>query len=132
MAEVLESPVDSPATEMRDAPAVVLNRKPFTKENAREMAMRAVQRRKDLAEQARLTVEMGALNEAEYRQNQLTRVRAHIERLHRKIELCAEPKELHFLSQALKNIAELESKLRAPAPQSPASKRGNQASGPLD
>ena len=105
---------------------------PFTKENAAAMAQRGRERKAAREAEARRIVELGAQNEAQYRNEQTTRVRAHIERLHRKIETCNDPKELHFLSQCLKNIAEIEARLRSPSGPSPSIKRGALGSGPLE
>lgn len=108
----------------------------FTRENAREMQRRGMetkrQRRKELLEREERYFALTAETPENYAKVRLSRTRAQIERLDEQMEKEHDPKNLKFLADSLYRLHELESKLRAPVPQGPASKRGNQASGPLD
>ena len=116
-------PIQKPrAVEPKRHPGV-----PFTKENAAAMAQRGRERKAAREAEARRIAELGAQSETEYCKEQVTRVRGHIERLHRKIETCPNAKDLQALSQALKNITELETKLRTPT-SSPRSTPGSRSS----
>lgn len=108
----MENVIESAADKTTERPAHL-----FTKQNASQMGKRAQEAMRKRKEEQRRIAELGALNEAEYCREQVTRVRGHIERLHRKIETCPNAKDLQALSQALKNITELETKLRTPAGQ---------------
>jgi hypothetical protein len=122
--------VESTETEVIQAPERPAHL--FTKANAAEMCRRGKQRKREREELARRNVEIAALDAEKYREVQLSRVRAHIEKLHGKLEQATEAKDFQFLATAISKLHDIESKLRGPAADASKQSSGKRSLAPVD
>ncbi len=128
--EVIESPIES-------TPQAPQSRaRYFTKENAVEMARRgaAASNAARIRRKQEIEVLMARAVQTpdEFIRERLARTRAQIAQLDEQILRCKDPKNVHFLTQSLHKLHDIEAKLRAGQTGNATSKPTPRSTGPLD